>query len=58
MRNGRGSWPGARFNAESDTQYAGALLAPGDPQYLNPVSFGGYFKPVKKLLEMNNVAVS
>ncbi len=32
-------------------------LAPEHPKYLNPVSFGGYFKPVKKLLEMNDVAI-
>ena len=32
-------------------------LAPDNPEYLNPVSFGGYFKPVKKLLDMNDVAI-
>lgn len=33
-------------------------LAPDHPQYLNPVSFSGYFKPVKKLLDMNDVMIS
>ncbi len=32
-------------------------LAPDNPEYLRPVSFGGYFKPVKKLLDMNDVVI-
>ena len=28
-----------------------------DPDYLNPVSFGNYFKPVKKLFDMTDVAM-
>jgi len=28
-----------------------------DPDYFNPVSFDNYFKPLRKLLDMNNVAV-
>ena len=27
------------------------------PEYLNPVSFGRYFKPIKKLFDMNNVTI-
>lgn len=33
-------------------------LAHDDPEYLNPVSFGGYFKPIKKLFDMNDVVIS
>ncbi len=32
-------------------------LPPDHPDYYNPVSFNNYFKPVKKLLEMNNIAI-
>ena len=31
--------------------------APDHPQYLNPSSFSNYFKPVKKLLDMNDVTI-
>ena len=30
-------------------------LPPDHPDYFNPVSFSGYFKPIKKLFEMNGV---
>ena len=33
-------------------------LSRDHPDYFNPVSFGNYFKPVKKLLEMNDVVIS
>ena len=33
-------------------------LAKGDPDYLNPGSFGNYFNPVKKLFDMNDIALS
>lgn len=32
-------------------------LAKTDPDYYNPTSFGNYFKPLKKLLDMNGVPV-
>ncbi len=32
-------------------------MPPDSPEYLNPVSFGGYFKPVKKLPDMNDVVI-
>ncbi len=32
-------------------------LARDHPDYLNPASFGNYFKPVKKLFDMNDVAM-
>ena len=31
------------------------ILPRDDPEYLNPVSFGGYFKPIRKLFDMNGV---
>jgi hypothetical protein len=33
------------------------VLSKEDDDYLNPTSFGNYFKPLKKLLEMNGVPV-
>ena len=33
------------------------ILPRQDPNYLNPTSFGNYFKPLKKLLDMNGVPV-
>ena len=33
-------------------------LSPDNPEYLNPVSFGNFFKPIKKLFDMNDVYVS
>ena len=33
-------------------------LAPSDDDYFNPSSFSNYFKPIKKLFDMNNVAFS
>lgn len=33
-------------------------LAKDDPDYLNPVSFGNYFKPLRKLFRMNDVSIS
>ena len=32
-------------------------LPRGDPGYYNPVSMAGYFKPIKKLLDMNDVSM-
>ena len=32
-------------------------LARDHPDYLNPASFGNYFKPVKKLFDMNDIAM-
>ena len=32
-------------------------LPTDDPDYLNPTSFGNYFKPIKKLFDMNDVAI-
>ena len=32
-------------------------LPSDDPDYYNPISFNNYFKPIRKLLEMNNVPV-
>ena len=28
-----------------------------DPDYFNPASMGNYFKPIKKLLDMNDVSM-
>ena len=33
-------------------------LAKDNPDYLNPTSFGNYFKPVKKLFDMNDVTIN
>ena len=33
-------------------------LPKGHPDYLNPDSVGNYFKPIKKLLDMNDVSIS
>ena len=33
------------------------LLPADHSQYLNPVTFGNYFKPVKKLLDMNDITM-
>ena len=33
-------------------------LPTDDPAYLNPVSFGNFFKPIKKLFDMNDVHIS
>ena len=33
-------------------------LPKNDPDYLNPDSIGNYFKPIKKLLDMNDVSIS
>lgn len=32
-------------------------LPKNDPDYLSPGTFGNYFKPIKKILEMNDVAI-
>ena len=36
---------------------ARCLLPHDDPNYFNPESFGNYFKPLKKLLDMNDVMI-
>ncbi len=35
-----------------------AELPRDDPNYLNPTSFQTYFKPLRKLLEMNNITIN
>lgn len=34
------------------------MLAKDDPDYLNPTSLPAYFKPIKKLFDMNDVSIS
>ncbi len=41
----------------SDMLRRRTTLPHNDPEYYNPSSFANYFKPLKKLLEMNDVAI-